>query len=131
VMDCLRRNALPTLKTPVADGDLTTGDPPYRELLHGLTGLASASQNFDGNGTAVRYHAGFGDNLVTTGSVPSAGEALFGTSSEPIIGSRPRKPAEQPPYRSDVECRTQQPPNLSAATAAAPQQRKVQLKAAP
>jgi len=131
VMDCLRRNALPTLKTPVQDGDLTTGDPPYRELLHGLTGLASGSQNFDGNGTAVRYHAGFGDNLVTTGPVPSAGEVLFGTTSEPIIGSRPRKPAEQPPFRSDVECRTQQPPNLAAPAGAAPQQRKIDLKAAP
>jgi phospholipid/cholesterol/gamma-HCH transport system substrate-binding protein len=131
IMDCLRRNALPTLKTPVQDGDLTTGDPPYRELLHGLTGLASGSQNFDGNGTAVRYHAGFGDNLVTTGAVPSAGEALLGTTSEPIIGSRPRKPAEQPPFRSDVECRTQEPPNLAAPAGAAPQQRKVKLEAAP
>jgi phospholipid/cholesterol/gamma-HCH transport system substrate-binding protein len=131
IMDCLRRNALPTLKTPVQDGDLTTGDPPYRELLHGLTGLASASQDFDANGPAVRYHAGFGDQLVSLGAAPSAGEALVGTTSEPIIGSRPRKPAQQPPFRSDVECRTQDPPNLAAATGPAPSQRKVDLKAAP
>jgi ABC-type transporter Mla subunit MlaD len=131
IMDCLRRNALPTLKTPVQDADLTTGDPPYRELLHGLTGLSSASQNFDANGPAVRYHAGFGDQIVSFGPAPSAGEALVGTSSEPIIGSRPRKPAEQPPYRPDVECRTQQPPNLAAATGPAPRQRQADLKAAP
>ena len=131
IMDCLRRNALPTLKTPVQDGDLTTGDAPYRELLHALTGLSSASQNFDANGPAVRYHAGFGDQLVTFGAAPSAGEALVGTTSEPIIGSRPRKPAEQPPFRSDVPCRTQAPPNLSAATGPAPKQRRVELKAAP
>ena len=130
IMDCLRRNAIPTLKTPVQDGDLTTGDPPYRELLHGLTGLSSASQNFDANGPAVRYHAGFGDQMVTLGPAPSAGEALFGTTSEPIIGSRPRKPAEQPPFRPDAECRTQDPPNLAAATGPAPRQRQVDLKRA-
>jgi virulence factor Mce-like protein len=130
IMDCLRRNALPTLKTPVQDGDLTTGDPPYRELLHGLVGLSSASQNFDANGPAVRYHAGFGDQLVTLGPAPSAGEAIVGTTSEPIIGSRPRKPAEQPPFRPDVECRTQDPPNLAAATGPAPRQRQVELRKA-
>jgi len=130
IMDCLRRNAITTLKTPVQDGDLTTNDPPYRELLHGLTGLASASQNFDANGPAVRYHAGFGDQLVTFGAAPTVGEAVVGTTSEPIIGSRPRKPAQQPPYRSDAQCRTQDPPNLSAATGPAPEQRQVKLRAA-
>jgi hypothetical protein len=130
VMDCLRRNALPTLKTPVSDGDLTTGDPPYRELLHGLTGLASASQNFDANGSAVRYHAGFGDQLVSFGAAPSAGEALVGTTSEPLLGSRPKPPAEQPPFRADVPCRTQAKPDLTAQTGPAPKQRKVALKAA-
>jgi hypothetical protein len=131
VMDCLRKNALPTLKTPVGDGELTTGDPPYREMLHGLTGLASASQNFDANGPAVRYHAGFGDQLVTFGPATGGAEPLFGTTSTPIIGSRPKKPAEQPPFRPDVPCRTQEPPDLSATTAAAPRQRRVDLKAAP
>ncbi len=131
IMDCLRNNALPTLKTPVEDGALTTGDPPYRELLHGLTGLASASQNFDGNGPAVRYHAGFGDQLVTFGPAPSAAEALVGTTSTPIIGSRPRKPGEQPPFRPDVPCHTQEPPNLAAATGPAPRQRQAKMKAAP
>ena len=79
----------------------------------------------------MRYHAGFGDQLVTFGPAPSAGEALFGTTSTPIIGSRPGKPADQPPYRPDVPCRTQTPPDLSAATGPAPSQRKVDLKAAP
>jgi hypothetical protein len=130
VMDCLRRNAIPALQTPVDDPPLTTGDPPYRELLHGLVGLASASQDFDGNGPAVRYHAGFGDQLVSFGSVPTVGEPLVGLGSEPLIGSRPRPPAEQPPYRPGVPCRTQQPPDLKAATGPAPEQRKVALGAA-
>jgi phospholipid/cholesterol/gamma-HCH transport system substrate-binding protein len=128
VMDCLRNNALPTLKTPVDDDALTTGDPPYRELLHALVGLSSASQNFDGNGSAVRYHAGFGDQLVSFGPAPSLGEPLVGTTSEPIIGSRPRKPGAQPPFRSDLACRTQARPNLSTATGPSPSQRRFKPK---
>ena len=127
VMDCLRGNAIPTLKSPVEDPPHTTGDPAYRELLHGLVGLASASQNFDGNGPAVRYHAGFGDQLVSFGSTPTVGEPLVGLTSEPLIGSRPKPPAEQPPFRSDVPCYTQRRPDLRAQTGPAPKQRKVSL----
>ena len=130
VMDCLRRNAIPTLESPLEDPPHTTGDPAYRELLHGLVGLSSASQNFDGNGTAVRYHAGFGDQLVTFGSAPSVGEPLVGLASEPLIGSRPRPPAQQPPFRSDIPCRTQRRPDLRAQTGPAPTQRKVNLTGA-
>jgi hypothetical protein len=120
--ECLRRNAVPTLKSSVVDPPLTTGRPIYRELLAGLVGLASASQNFTGDGPAVRYHAGFGDQVVTTGRAPSAGEPLVGLTSEPILGSRPRFTASPPPLRPDVPCVGQQPPDLAAETGPAPQQ---------
>jgi virulence factor Mce-like protein len=125
VTECVRLNALPTLKKPVVDPPLSTGQPVYRELLDGWVGLASASQNFDGNGPAVRYHAGFGDQTITTGTVPSAGEPLVGLTSEPILGSRPRYTGKQPPFRPDVPCVSQRPPDLSAETGPAPQQRKL------
>ncbi|MEA2478244.1 MAG: phospholipid/cholesterol/gamma-HCH transport system substrate-binding protein, partial [Thermoleophilaceae bacterium] len=128
ITECVRRNALPTLRTPIDDPPLNSGDPPYRELLHGFVGLSSASQNFDANGPAVRYHAGFGDQLVSFGSVPTVGEPLVGLTSEPLIGSRPKPPARQPPFRPDVACATQSPPNLAAQTGPAPAQRKVALK---
>jgi phospholipid/cholesterol/gamma-HCH transport system substrate-binding protein len=112
---CLLHNALPTLKTPIDDGDLSTGQPNYRELLYSLTGLASASRNFDGNGFATRYYAGFGDELVSTpfGS-PSA--RLVGLFDDSISGSRPAKPAQAPPLRPDVPCTEDPPANLHAAT---------------
>jgi phospholipid/cholesterol/gamma-HCH transport system substrate-binding protein len=112
---CLLHNALPTLTSPVDDGALSTGQPVYRELLYELTGLASASRNFDGNGFGTRYYAGFGDELVTTpfGS-PSA--KLFGLSGNQIAGSRPAKPAEAPPLRPDVPCTQDAPTNLDAET---------------
>jgi virulence factor Mce-like protein len=121
VSECLRTNALPTLKKSVDDGDLTTGRPVYRELLSSIVGLASASQNFDGNGPAVRYHAGFGDETVTLGK--NNPEPAVGMTSEPILGSRPRYTGVKPPFRPDVPCGQSQPPDLKANTGPAPAQR--------
>lgn len=121
VTECARLNVLPTLKTPIQDPPISTGEPVYRELLYGVAGLASGSQNFDGNGPAVRYHAGFGNRVVSTGVVPSIGEALVGLTSEEIIGSRPA-PAPPPPFRPEVPCGENEPPDLRARTGPAPRQ---------
>jgi phospholipid/cholesterol/gamma-HCH transport system substrate-binding protein len=122
VTECVRRNALPTLTKTVDDPPLSTGSPLYREFVSGLVGLSSATQNFSGNGQAVRYHAGFGDQQVTFGRAPSSNEPLVGLTSEPLLGSRPRRPDSDPPFRPDVPCVSQQPPNMSAATGPAPEQ---------
>ena len=117
VTECTRRNVLPTLTSVIDDPPLTTGRPPlpvYRELLNGLVGQASGSQNFNGNGPALRYHAGFGDESFGTGYVPSAGEAVVGVTSEPLLGSRPRFTGRVPPYRGDVPCESQKRPDLRA-----------------
>jgi hypothetical protein len=112
---CLLHNVLPTLRRPLDDGDLSTGQPNYRELLYSLTGLASASRNFDGNGFATRYYAGFGDELLTT-PFGSPSSQLLGLADHPIDGSRPAKPSEAPPLRPDVPCTQDSPPSLEAAT---------------
>ena len=114
VTECLRTHVLPILRSPVTDPPLTTGDPPYRELLHAWVSLASQSQNFTGDGAAVRYHAGFGHQSVTTGTVASAGEPLVGVTENPLLGSRPRYTGVQPPLRPDVPCATQKLPDLHA-----------------
>ena len=124
VTECARLNVVPTLKKVVPDPPITTGLPVYRELLHGIAGLSSGSQNFDGNGPAVRYHAGFGDRVVSTGRAPSTGEALVGLTSEEILGSRPM-PVPPPPFRPDVACGENEPPNLEARTGPAPRQTRI------
>ena len=43
VTECLRRNAIPTLKTPVVDPPHSTGDPVYLDLVHSLPGQVSAA----------------------------------------------------------------------------------------
>jgi phospholipid/cholesterol/gamma-HCH transport system substrate-binding protein len=116
---------LPTLMSTIDDPPNSSGEPVYRELLYGTVGLSSASQNFDGNGPAVRYHAGGGDTVVTTGQVPSIGESLVGLTDEPILGSRPRWTGVRPPFRPDVPCISQEPPNLSAETGPAPEQHRI------
>jgi ABC-type transporter Mla subunit MlaD len=127
ITECVRRNAIPTLTSSIVDPPLTTGLPVYRELLDGVVGLSSGSQNFTGDGPAVRYHAGFGETMVTTGQLPGLNEPLVGLTSEPLLGSRPRYTGVRPPFRPDVPCESQDPPDLAAETGPAPQQRQVQL----
>ncbi len=117
VTECLRRDAVPTLKTPVQDPPHTTGDPPYRELLHAWVGLASESQNFTGDGPAVRYHAGFGDQTFLTGTIPTeGGQQLVGITESKLLGSRPRFTNVQPPLKPKAPCAKQKRPNLHAET---------------
>jgi phospholipid/cholesterol/gamma-HCH transport system substrate-binding protein len=118
-VECVRDNVLPVLTDHVDDPPLTTGRPVlpiYRELLNGLVGQTSGSQDFDGNGPSLRYLAGFGDESFGTGFVPSVGSAVVGVTSEPLLGSRPRFTMQVPPYRGDVPCRTQKRVDLAAET---------------
>lgn len=120
IMECLRGNVVPTLTARVDDPPHTTGQPVYRELLSAVVGQASQGQNFDGNGPSIRYNAGFGDRTVTL--QPPRGEPIFGLTSEPILGSRPRYTGELPPLRPDLPCAGQEPPDLQAETGPAPPQ---------
>ncbi|MFL5907910.1 MAG: hypothetical protein ACJ75Z_10000, partial [Solirubrobacterales bacterium] len=112
---CLLDDALPTLTSPVDDGALSTDEPVYRELLYSLTGLASATRNFDGNGFATRYYAGFGSELLAT-PAGDPGQRLFAMADQPVVGSRPAKPPVAPPLRPDAPCQDSTPPDLTAST---------------
>jgi ABC-type transporter Mla subunit MlaD len=129
VTECLRTDGLPTLSKPVDDGPLSTGMPVYRELLDSIVGLASASQNFDGNGPSLRYHAGFGDEMVSLGGA-NPEQAAVGLTSQRILGSRPAYTGVRLPFRPDVPCAQDAPPNLKAATGPAPAQQQISGAAA-
>lgn len=116
VTDCLSRNVVPVLDAKLDDGALSTGLPVWRELIGITPGLASASGNFDANGYAIRYHAGGGENLVTT-AAPGLGDLVSATET-PIAGARPRYvQGEQPPFRPDAACADQPLPDLRAEAA--------------
>jgi virulence factor Mce-like protein len=114
-VNCLLTSAVPTLLSEIEDGALSSGQPVYRELLYTLVGLTSASQSFDGNGFSTRYYAGFDNQVISTslGNPASSLFALFG--SDPILGSRPAKPAAPPPWQPHAPCDQSDPPDLEAA----------------
>ena len=119
VSKCVVNNALPTLTKKLDDGKLSTGLAPWQELLSTNVGLASADQNFDGNGHHVRYMATGGESLVSTGKLPGVG-TLYQALDQPLLGSRPPVPPTKPPFRPDVACDTQTPPIMTAGTTPPP-----------
>jgi virulence factor Mce-like protein len=115
VADCLRQPVIPVLKSTIHDGDHSTGKPVWQDLVHAMVGLSSVAQSFDGNGSAVRYLAGGGDVVNSSGPVPGVGN-LFGLAPDPILGANPLwfGPGSEPPLRADQPCRSQKPPNLKS-----------------
>ncbi len=106
VSACVRDKAVPALNAIVPDGKLTTGRPVWQELASALVGLAGASQDFDGNGYAIRFLGGLGSSSVSLGAPGSVDGVLRGLSPEPLTGVNPRflGPGARPPYRPDVPC---------------------------
>ncbi|MDX6640979.1 MAG: phospholipid/cholesterol/gamma-HCH transport system substrate-binding protein [Solirubrobacteraceae bacterium] len=90
ITDCVVSHVVPVLTQEVPDGALSTGRPAWQDLAHLLPGIASAAQNFDGNGYALRYQSGTGPQVLSAGSLSGAG-ALTGAQpgGSPIGGARP------------------------------------------
>ena len=90
ITDCVISHVVPVLTKEVPDGALSTGRPAWQDLAHLLPGIASAAQDFDGNGYALRYQAGAGPQVLSAGSLAGAGQ-LTGAqpSGSPLAGARP------------------------------------------
>ncbi|MCW3065222.1 MAG: Mammalian cell entry related domain protein [Solirubrobacterales bacterium] len=114
--DCVVQHLLPALSVTVPDGALSSGRPAYQDLIHGLVGLASSSQNFDGNGPWIRYLAAAGTQTLSLGSLSNALGTIVGIGNQPIAGSRPVwfGPLGDSAYRPDQKCASQPAPNLRA-----------------
>jgi phospholipid/cholesterol/gamma-HCH transport system substrate-binding protein len=109
VVGCVRDNALPVLNSTVDDGALSSGQKVWEEILHTAAGLASSSQNFDGNGFWTRFSFGLSQDVVAAG----AGEQQLFALGE-YQGSRPTKPAQRPPFNPRAPCEDQPLPDLTA-----------------
>jgi len=111
---CLTQVILPTGDVKILDGANTAGVENYKEFWYTMVGLAGEGQNFDGNGSYVRFQPGGGDQTVSTGGTAGAGgDALYGNALAKPIGNRPIFPGHRPPYVSKVPCYTQHLPNLN------------------
>jgi ABC-type transporter Mla subunit MlaD len=119
VSDCLNTHVTPILEQTVPDGSLSTNEPVWKDFVHFLPGVASASASFDGNGPYTRTLLGAGTNTFSIGNVPGIGEVV---GSEPagggaIQGASPQwvgalKPSD---FRPDVPCSTDPVPSLASA----------------
>jgi phospholipid/cholesterol/gamma-HCH transport system substrate-binding protein len=110
---CQLRVVLPTGEQRIQDGNLTTGLRNYEELFQSLVSLAGESQNFDGNGSYVRFQSGGGGFPVQTQPVGRLGPLHANATAQPL-GTRPAK-TPKPPYRPGFACHRNSPPNLSSA----------------
>ncbi|HEX2016017.1 MAG TPA: MlaD family protein [Solirubrobacteraceae bacterium] len=111
---CLTQVILPTGDIKILDGNNTAGNENYKEFWYTMVGLAGEGQNFDANGSYVRFQPGGGDQTVSTGKAGGAGgDALFGNALSKPLGNRPIFPGHRPPYVSNVPCYTQRLPALN------------------
>jgi len=109
---CLVHNIIPAGNQQIADPPVTTGLRVYQELYQSAVGLASAAQNFDGNGRYLRASTGGGDLRVATSALPGGGK-LYGNAVLAPLGTRPAFAAQAPPMRSDVPCYRNPAPSLN------------------
>jgi virulence factor Mce-like protein len=89
--------------------------PVYKQTGYGLSGVAGESRSGDANGQYVRAFVGTGTNAVASQPALAGAAEQFGTLAAPILGSVPAiNSSAKTPYRPDVPCETQQPPDLNA-----------------
>lgn len=109
---CFSHNVIPAGNERIQDPPNTTGAQVYQETLQASVGLASASQNFDGNGRYIRSLAGGGAARIASSPIGNAGP-LWGNAVFPPLGTRPAWPGKAPPLRRDVPCFENPAPDLN------------------
>lgn len=127
VTDCLRTHVTPILDSVVPDANLSSGRPVWQDFIHFLPGVASAAQNFDGNGYWVRLLVGVGTHSFSLGNLPGIGQLVGDTpSNSPINGVRPvwQGDLTSDAFHPEVPCATDQLPSL-ASNGAAPDARAI------
>jgi phospholipid/cholesterol/gamma-HCH transport system substrate-binding protein len=123
VSRCTTENLVPTADSVITADGFGTGQPNYQEFLYGLVQVGGSFQNFDGNGPYGRVQPAGGENFVQNtnpGATTTAGDKLnFGNAVVEPQGVQPVLPDGTPPFRMEVACHTNEPPNLNGPAAAA------------
>jgi phospholipid/cholesterol/gamma-HCH transport system substrate-binding protein len=114
---CARDTVLPTGDLVIHD-QFDTGTANYKEFWWTMVGLSGEAQNFDGNGSMVRFAPGGGSQAVALGTANSPTGQLIGAASARIQGVQPKFPGKRPPYVSSVRCHKSKIPNVNGSWAA-------------
>lgn len=119
---CFSTVVIPWGFTNVPTSTAAGADPAkqvYKETGYSLTGVAGETGSGDAQGQWFRVLGGGGPHTVsfpTTDVGPTAGVIPFN-----ILGAEPSKDSSaKTPFRPDVPCETQEPPNLNAGAPASP-----------
>ena len=114
IASCLNNVIIPWSNDKIEDPDFPADGPVYQAFPKSLVGLAGESRSFDANGQWFRVSP----------SVPQVatafGDNRFLLTERAPVGANPPKPTARPPLRNDVECETQEPPDLRTKQAAPP-----------
>jgi phospholipid/cholesterol/gamma-HCH transport system substrate-binding protein len=103
----------------VPDEKFPASGPVFQEQVKWMPGIAAESRNFDANGQYVRS-LGNGASFA----YPTGDDRFFVTGAE-LQGVNPPRKDKSPPYRPDVPCETQEPPDLRSQPGQPPQPRRV------
>jgi phospholipid/cholesterol/gamma-HCH transport system substrate-binding protein len=99
----------------------TTGVENFKEFFYAAAQQAGESQNFDGNGSYVRFQTG-GGPILTSAPQPGGGfenGTVYGNTIEPPIGTRPAQ-GPKPAYKPKVACHTNALPDINGAAPVGP-----------
>ncbi len=119
---CFNNVVIPWSNTriPNTDSDPAAGKV-YQETAYGLTGVAGESRSGDANGQEFRVLGGGGNNTIAPFSTPDLPAPLTGVTPFAFLGSQPAKQSSaKTPFRPDVPCETQDPPDLHSEVGASP-----------
>jgi virulence factor Mce-like protein len=95
----------PWQEAEIPDANHAPAGPIYQEASRAFVGLAGESRSYDANGQYVR-------TLAKNASFAYVlGDGRFQLTNLPIQGVNPPK-SDEPPYRPDVPCETQEPADL-------------------
>ncbi len=119
---CFNNVVIPWSNTQIPNND---SDPPagkvYQETAYGFTGVAGESRSGDANGQEFRVLGGGSANSIGLFSSPDVSAPLTGLAPYDFLGSQPAKASSaKTPFRPDVPCETQDPPDLHSEIGPAP-----------
>ena len=125
---CFNNVIIPWSNSSVQGSNEGAAGKVYQETGYGLVGIGGESRQGDANGQTVKVMAGGGPNTTPAGSLlplqtVQGTNGTTGVVSYKIQGSEPN-PTDSPktPFKPDVPCENQQPPNLGTSTGPAPVQ---------
>ncbi len=108
------------------------GTQIFEERPFGITGTAVESRSGDANGQNLRVLGGTGREPRSARPFGGLSDDVFALTPFPILGAMPRlNDSAKTPFRPNVRCETQEPPNLEGGMGSPPPDQTTLPRSAP